>query len=259
MRLHPELRSPFRLAPDGYGSALLLLAPESESEGEEGICGVARLPADGAFGGWLVTAGERAGSVLCPFDLALLPDGRFAVADLPLGQPPDVRIQIFGPDGRLSAILVEDALSLAEKQTAWFQRVLREGSAYEKARVHHDCGAGAPDHGAEAERLYRAVLASSPRHLQALWGLATLLADNLNRPDEAEKHFLEAIAAGGAAGDLTARMAECRRARGDLDGAIALLHGAIDGPNPPEEYHSLLDVLGGYYLERAGESSEGMI
>ncbi len=255
--LHGELRRPFRIAADGFGGALLLLAPETEEE--QAACGIARISRDGAFRGWLVEAGERGGHVEFPFDLAVLPDGRFVAADLPLGTPPDVRLQLFGPDGRHLGTLLDDAVALVEKQTAWFSRVARDGSPYERARVHHYHGGGEPGHLGEAERLYRNALSSEPTAILPRLGLATLLQGALARPEEAEGEYLEAIRHGGDRGDLLARVAECRRARGELDGAIAVLQGAVEGDHPPEEYHRLLDLLGTYYLERAGESPETMI
>ena len=119
--LHPDLRRPFRLAPDGYGRVLMVLAPESAEQQE--AFGVARLAADGAFEGWTVRGGEEAGQVYCPFDLAVLPDGRFVVADFPLGEPPDVRLQLFSSDGRLLRALVEDTVDLTAAQKAWFERL----------------------------------------------------------------------------------------------------------------------------------------
>jgi hypothetical protein len=113
--LHPELRRPFRVKADGYGGAFLLLAPE----GEEGDAfGVARIGGDGEFDGWTVPAGEEAGQASLPFDLAVLPDGRFVVADLPFGRPPEVRLQLFTSDGRLMAVLLEDtAACIAAQRT----------------------------------------------------------------------------------------------------------------------------------------------
>ncbi len=252
-----ELRRPFRIASDGFGGVLLLLAPETEEE--QAVCGIARISRDGTFRGWLVEAGERGGHVEFPFDLAVLPDGRFVAADLPLGTPPDVRLQLFGPDGRHLGTLLDDAVALVEKQTAWFSRLAREGTPYERARVHHYHGGGEAGHLGEAERLYREALAAEPTALLPRLGLATLLLGALARPEEAEGEYLEAIRHGGDSGDLLARVAECRRARGELDGAITVLQSAVESDRPPEEYHRLLDLLGTYYLERAGESPETMI
>jgi len=97
VKLHFELQRPFRLAADGYGGAFLLLAPESEAE--QDASGVARIAQDGTFEGWVVAGGEEAGQVHIPFDIAVLADGRFVVADLPMGGPPDVRLQLFTADG----------------------------------------------------------------------------------------------------------------------------------------------------------------
>ena len=128
---------PFRIAEDGYGRILLLVAAESEED--QAIFGVARVRANGTFTDWAVEAGEDDGSVCCPFDLAVMPDGRFVVADLPLGGPPDVRLQLFSADGRLLTTLMEDRIDLEAMQRRWFESVLTRGDGtaqtlYEQAR-----------------------------------------------------------------------------------------------------------------------------
>ncbi|MHC4972691.1 MAG: hypothetical protein ACYTG3_10200 [Planctomycetota bacterium] len=259
--LHPDLRRPFRLQPDGYGSVLMVLAPETEEQQEQ--FGVARLATDGTFEGWAIKAGEKSGQVYCPFDVAVLPDGRFVVADLPLGNPPDVRLQVFSPDGRLLGTLIEDAVDLARAQRAWFESVLERtdgpGTLYEQARVHHLYAGATPDHLRQAGDLYGAVLERQPDHLLARLGLAALLQSGLSDPGGAEREYRAALAAGGAEGDLLARIAECRHLTGDLDGAIELLEEAIGADDPPEDYHARVEALGSYYLERAGEPPEAVI
>jgi tetratricopeptide (TPR) repeat protein len=242
--LHPDLRRPFRLQPDGYGSVLMVLAPETEEQQEQ--FGVARLATDGTFEGWAIRAGEKSGQVYCPFDVAVLPDGRFVVADLPLGDPPDVRLQVFSPDGRLLGTLIEGPSA-------------RSKTLYEQARVHHFYAGATPDHLRQAGDLYRAVLERQPDHLLARLGLGALLQGGLGDPGAAEREYRAALAAGGAEGDLLARIAECRHDAGDLDGAIELLEEAIGADDPPEDYHARVEALGSYYLERAGESPEAVI
>jgi len=255
--LHADLRRPFRLASDGFGGVLMLLAPATEEDPER--MGVARIRPSGAFEGWAARAGGREGQVYCPFDLAVLPDGRFAVADLPLGKPPDVRVQLFAADGRLLATLVEDGVDLSRVQAAWFETVIaREDQSawtrYEQARVHHHRGGREAKHLARARELYSAAIDADPAFYLAHLGLATLLAEALDQPAEAERAYLAALRCGGPAGDLKARMAACRRAQGNLDGAIGLLTEALEGDERPEDYHARLEELGSYYLERAGEN-----
>jgi tetratricopeptide (TPR) repeat protein len=239
----------------------MVLAPETEEQQEQ--FGVARLAADGTFEGWAIKAGEKSGHVYCPFDVAVLPDGRFVVADLPLGSPPDVRLQVFSPDGRLLRTLIEDTLCLAEAQQTWFESVLGRaagtGTLYEQARVHHFYAGATPDHLRQAGELYGAVLERQPDHLLAHLGLGALLQSGLADPGAAEKEYRAALAAGGAEGDLLSRIAECRHDTGDLDGAIRLLEQAIVADDPPEDYHARVEALGSYYLERAGESPEAVI
>jgi len=250
--LHPELRRPFRVKADSYGGAFLLIAPESE-EGD--AFGVARITRDGTFDGWTVPAGEEPGQASSPFDVAVLPDGRFVVADLPYGRPPEVRLQLFASDGRLIDTVFEDTSDLNAAQRAWFESVLArsDGSAatlYEQARVHHHYAGATREHLEQARDLYGKALEAEPGFLLALLGLANLLHRGLNDPKAAEVHYRRALDAGGAEGDMLARIAECRHDEGDLDGAIRLLRTAVESPRPPEEYHALVEELGDYYLER---------
>ncbi len=252
--LHPELRRPFRVKADGYGGAFLLVAPEGE---DEGAFGVARIARDGTFDGWTVPAGEESGQAASPFDVAVLPDGRFVVADLPFGRPPEVRLQLFTSDGRLAATLLADTADLVAAQRTWFESLLarrgREAATlYEQARVHHYYGGATAERLEKARDLYRAALDQEPRHLLARLGLATLLHGPLNDPKTAEAEYRAAIEAGGAEGDLLARVAECRHDGGDLDGAIGLLRQAVETSPAPEEYFDLVEELGDYYLERDG-------
>jgi tetratricopeptide (TPR) repeat protein len=202
-----------------------------------------------------VPVGEEQGQVSMPFDLAVLPDGRFVVADLPYGRPPEVRLQLFAADGRLLAVLLEDTADLSASMRTWFESLLarRDRTAatlYEKARVHHYHGGYDRRHLETARDLYLEALAADPRHLLARLGLAALLHTGLKDAEAAEAHYRAAMEAGGAEGDMLARMAECRHDRGDLDGAILLLRRAVESPRPPEGYHDLVEELGDYYIER---------
>lgn len=250
--LHPELRRPFRVEADGYGGAFLLVAPESE---DSDAFGVARIAGDGTFEGWTVNAGEEPGQAFAPFDVAVLPDGRFVVADLPYGRPPEVRLQLFSSDGRLVATIFEDTADLNTAQQAWFASVLaRDGrdasTLYEQARVHHHYAGATREQLEQARDLYGAALGNEPSSLPARLGLATLLQRGLGDPKAAEAEYRLALEAGGPEGDMLARIAECRHDGGDLDGAIRLLQQAIESPRPPEEYHALVEELADYYLER---------
>jgi hypothetical protein len=250
--LHPELSRPFRVRADGYGGAFLLVAPESE---EAEPFGVARIARDGSLDGWTVPAGEEPGQALAPFDVAVLPDGRFVVADLPFGRPPEVRLQLFSSDGRLIETVLEDTADLNAAQQAWFESVLARGDGdaptlYEQARVHHYYAGATRDRLEEARRLYERALKAQPAFLLARLGLGTLLQRGLEDPKAAEVQYLAALDAGGAEGDMLARIAECRHDAGDLDGAIRLLQKAIESWRPPEGYHDLVEELGDYYLER---------
>lgn len=258
LELHPDLRRPLRLAADQHGGVLMVLAPETEVEQEE--YGVARLRRDGEFEGWAVKVGDRAGGVFCPYDLAVLPDGRFAVADLPFGEPPEVRLQLFSADGRLLTELLGGTEDLQVVQRVWFESLLARtdgspGTLFEQARVHQFHGGGEAGHLEAARILYRKVLAAEPGHFLAHLHLATLLERGFGDPAGAELSYRAALAAGGPKGDLEARIAACRYAQGDLDGAVRLLQKAIEGPEPPEDYHAAVEELGTYYLERSGEGA----
>jgi hypothetical protein len=259
VKLHLELQRPFRIADDGYGSVLLLLAPETEEE--QAVSGVARIAHDGAFDGWVVPGGEEAGHAYLPFDLTVLPDGRFVVADLPLGGPPDVRLQLFGADGRFLRTLVADSLELGAMKEAWFQKTLEataETSAQltGQAQVEHYHRGGASDAMERAALLYRAATALDPADPTPRAGLGALLQYAANRPLEAAAEYEEAIHAGAPAPDFRARIAECRHDLGDLEGAITLLRAVMDSEPQPEEASRLLDELGSWFLEQAGVDPE---
>jgi tetratricopeptide (TPR) repeat protein len=254
--LHPDLRRPFRLTADGYGAVLMLLAPDRPAQQE--LFGVARLDADGAFAGWAVRAGEDAGGVYCPFDVAVLPDGRFAVADLPLGEPPEVRVQLFTADGRLVRVLIEDTADLRARQHEYLTGLLDAGTPYEQARVHHLYSGGSPEHLARAAELYREAIEARPDHRLAALGLGELLHRAVGDHRPAEQAYRMALAAGAPKGATLARVAECRHDEGDLDGAIAILEEAIGADPPPEDYHDRVETLGTYYLERSGETPKAV-
>jgi hypothetical protein len=252
IQLHPELRRPFRVKADGYGGAFLLIAPETE---DSDAFGVARIARDGTFDGWTVPAGEEAGQAFAPFDVAVLPDGRFVVADLPYGRPPEVRLQLFTSDGRLVEALFEDTADAVAAQQAWFRSLLARperdaATLYEQARVHHYYAGASREHLEEARVRYAQALKAEPQMLLARVGLATLLHRGLKDPKAAEAQYRAAIDAGGVEGDMLARIAECRHDGGDLEGAIGLLQKAIESPRAPEDYFELVEELGDYYLEK---------
>ena len=236
---------------------MLLLAPESELEQE--VSGVARIASDGTFEGWIVPGGEDPGHVHLPFDIAVLPDGRFVVADLPLGAPPDIRLQLFASDGSYRGMLVADRVSLAASKDAWRTRVAQTSAEtademLAQARVEHFHRGPADEAAAErAALLYRAAAAMDARDPRPRAGLGDLLQHAAGRPKEAIHEYEEAIAAGASEPDFLARIAECRRAAGDIDGAIKLLAELLDAEQPPEEAPRLLDELGTWFLDRAGE------
>jgi len=266
LELHPDLTRPLRLAADSYGGALVTFAPFGAAEGDADRppAGVARLDGDGRFLDWAVRPGEQEGRVTGAFDLAVFPDGRFAVADLPFGEPPDVRVQLFSADGRELHVLVEDRLHLSALQEEWFKEVLaRDATAartlYDQARIHHFPGGGEKGHLERARELYRAALDADPALLVAHLGLATLLREGLQRPEAAEQALRLAISAGGARGELEARIAECRHDRGDLDGAIEQLQRAVEGEDRPDDYHRRLEDLGSWILERAGQDPDAVV
>jgi len=260
VKLHYELQRPFRIAHDGYGAALLLLAPETEAE--QDVSGVARIAQDGSFEGWVVAGGEEAGQVHLPFDLAVLSDGRFVVADLPAGGPPDVRLQLFGADGRFVRTLVADRVELGALKQAWISEELdhpaQTGAELNRqAKIEHFQGAGDPDAVERAALLYRAAVAADQTDPRPRAGLGALFQHVASLPLEAAAEYQEAIHAGASAPDFQARIAECRHALGDIEGAITLLKSVIEGEDQPEEAGRLLDLLGTWFLEQAGEDPEG--
>jgi len=262
LALHEGLARPFRLAPDGRDGVLLLLEPLNEADEER--FGVARLDdADASFQGWIVEPGEDDDRCYCPFDVAVLEDGRFVLADLPFGAPPDVRLRLFSADGVFVRTLFEDVGGLRALQRRWFDSVLaRTGedaaTLYEQARAHHLHPSGSAEHLKKAGDLYVAALGKGDLFLAAL-GLGALLMDRLHDPAGAEEAYRTALELGGDEGELWARIAECRRARGDLDAAVRYLKKAVEAPRPPEDFHARLEELGTFYLERSGETPETVI
>jgi hypothetical protein len=260
VKLHYEMQRPFRLASDGYGGVLLLLAPETEAE--QDVSGVARLAEDGSFEGWVVAGGEEPGEVHLPFDLAVLSDGRFVVADLPAGGPPDVRLQLFGADGRFVRTLVADRVELAALKEEWVHDALgrQAGNCDEltmQARIEHYLRAAEEDAVERAALLYRAATAMDASDPRPRAGLGALFQHIAALPREAAVEYDAAIQAGAPEAEFRARIAECRHALGDIAGAIELLKSVMDGPEQPEESGRLLDQLGSWYLELAGEDPEG--
>ena len=124
---------------------------------------------------------------------------------------------------------------------------------YSQARVLHRRAEGDQDRLEHVRTLYEALLESEPEHLRARSALASLLLRDLRKPREAELEYLRALEVGGEESDLLARVAQCRREGGDIDEAIRTLETALEKPEPPESYHALVEELGTYYLERAGE------
>ncbi|MGQ0614523.1 MAG: hypothetical protein ACT4PV_12380 [Planctomycetaceae bacterium] len=241
---------PLRLADDGYGGVLLVLAGEPDAPA------VVRLDGEGEVVSPAVLQGSAAGEASSAFDLAVLPDGRFLVADLPSGVPEEARIQLFSADARLLRVLVEDAGDLRAQVEAHGARLMAGGgSAFEQARALHQFVAGGEPERARA--LYLEAIREEPRHLMAWVGLGALLRERLADPEAAERAFRSAIEAGGSEGDLLALVAECRRDLGDLDGAIAILKDAVDRPGGPELHHERVEELADWFLERAGEAPEG--
>ncbi len=241
---------PLRLADDGYGGVLLVLAGEPDAPA------VVRLDGEGEVIAPALLQGSAAGEASSAFDLAVLPDGRFLLADLPSGAPEEARIQLFSADARLLRVLVEDAGDFRAQVEAHGARLVAGGgSAFEQARALHQFVAGGEPERARA--LYLQAVREEPRHLMAWVGLGTLLRETLGDPEAAERAFRSAIEAGGAEGDLLARVAACRRDRGDLDGAITILKDAVDRPDGLELYHERVEELADWFLERAGEAPGG--
>ncbi|MHC4848676.1 MAG: hypothetical protein ACYTEG_09505 [Planctomycetota bacterium] len=236
VKLHTELQRPFRLADDGYGGVLALLAPESEEEQE--VTGVARLERDGEFGGWIV-GGDQ---VHLPFDIAVLADGRFVVADLPYGGPPDIRVQLFGADGRVLRTLVGDRVELGALRDSFFEQ-LAESDYLRRAQRAHFVGGGEG-----AAELYR--LAHKDEPLLAAAGLGALLQFQ-GDPAGAEDAYLDAIQQGAPEADFRARIAQCRHDQGETAAAIEMLQPMLESEDPPEEIEAWLDILGTWYLEGA--------
>ncbi|MHC4939868.1 MAG: hypothetical protein ACYTHK_12935 [Planctomycetota bacterium] len=232
VKLHTELRRPFRLADDGYGGVFALLAPEEEEEQE--VSGVARLEPDGEFGGWIV-GGD---AVHLPFDVAVLPDGRFAVADLPYGEPPDIRVQLFSADGRKLRTLFGDRVELGALKDSYFETA----DALRRAQRAHYARAGEG-----AEELYKEALADEP--LLAWAGLGALL--KFQGDPGAQQAFEEAIRFGAPEPDFRARIAQCLHDRGERGAAIMLLQPLLESEDPPEQIEEWLDLLGTWYLEGA--------
>lgn len=243
--LPEDLKRPFRIEFDGYDGVLAIFLAESEQEPED--LGVAQLSLDGEFERWTVEPGEDRGKAHCPFDLAVLPDGRFVVADLPLGAP-DVRLQVFSADGRLLTAIIEDRVDLNKALQKWFAARLTEGSAYERGCVHALYSGGSEEHLERARELFSEAVEADPDDL-----LARLHRARLLNPEEAEQEYRGALDVGADPGDVAARIAECRKAHGDLEGAIEVLREAVEGDHRPEDYHGCVEQLGTWYLERANQ------
>ena len=254
---HPDLGRPFRLSPHADG-VLMTRAPDEDGDFDR--CGVALLDADAKFVRWLVRAGEGHGETTCPIDIATLPDGRFAVLDLPLGQPPDVRVRVFQRDGTLQRTLLDETSDLHEALSLYFRRVLDQkdesdaDALLRRARVHHFNAGKTGEHLDAAHELYRAALDADAGRFAAHFGLAELLAADRANPAAAEMVLETAMQAGAPAQMVLPRLADCHRARGDLAGAIRLRQQCVEGVPLPEDYHDQLELLANDILEQAGES-----
>ncbi len=252
VELHPDIKRPVRLVRDRFGGALLLLAPETEEDHE--AYGVARLAADGTFDGWSVHAGEDPGQVYGPYDVATLSDGNIAVLDLPFGGPPEVRLQLFTPSGQLLRVLFADTSEARELQATWLETTARNGPAYERARVHHYHSGQDPAHLEQAADLYREAMDAGERSFLPAFGLGALLQHGLSDPAGAEQAYDSALAAGADPRQVRPRIAECRWAADDQEGAIALLQDQLENDHPGEDYFARLEELADWLLERAGEA-----
>lgn len=255
--LEADLQFPIRLAADGFGGALLL----AENEMQEPT-GVVRLDGNAEAVERVVTVGPEPGKVQRAFDIAALPDGRFLVADLLEIDPADVRLQLFRSDGTLEQVIFENSEELGLMVTEYEHELLaRTDSApaelYSQARVLHRHAQGDKGRPEHVRTIYEAVLESEPEHLRARTALASLLLRDLRKPREAEREYLRALEAGGEESDMLARVAQCRREAGNLNEAIRTLEAALEKPEPPESYHTLVEELGTYYLERSAEAPEG--
>ncbi|MDH3592075.1 MAG: hypothetical protein OER88_09360, partial [Planctomycetota bacterium] len=180
---------------------------------------------------------------------------------LPLGQPPDVRLRIFRQDGVLQRTLLDETAALSEALATYFRSVLDSAAdtadtLHRQARIRHFHAGGTADQLARAADLYRAAIARDPGRIAAHVGLATVLQHGLDDPASAEAAYEAALAAGAPRGLIQPRMAECRRARGDLDAAIRLLQEAVETPPLPENYHARVEELANYFLERAESAGD---
>ncbi len=253
LEINERLGRPVRLEQDGYGGVLLILEPSEPGAEDPGI---ARVSSQGEFDEeWVVKPGEAAGSVRNGIDLAFLPDGRFAVADVPVAGLAEVRVQLFSSDGRLQRVLVEGEEGLRRQERdyaeeAWARPAGTADELYEQAALHHNAGS---DHFGQAGALYEQALRAAPDHAMAHLGFARLLEEGLADPERAETEYRAAIAAGEPEGELLARVAECRRMRDDLDGAIEILKAAVEDPSAPEDYDHYVELLADYFLARAGQ------
>jgi len=252
VELHPDLKQPLRLAPDGFGGALLVLAPETEAEQE--AYGVAHLRADGTFDGWIVRAGESPGRVYAPYDVATLADGSIAVLDLPLGEPPEVRLQLFTAAGAPRRVLFADTGEARSLQATWLENVADHGDAYERARVHHFHSGGDRGHLERAAKLYREALDAGLRAPLPALCLGVLLEEELADPTGAEAAYEKALEAGADPAFVRPRIAACRWDAGDRDGAIERLQDHVEKGVPGEDHHARLEQLADWLLERAGEA-----
>lgn len=118
--------------------------------------------------------------------------------------------------------------------------------AFDLAVQHHQAG-----HLAQAEALYREVLAAEPRHADALH-LLGVTAHQAGKNDVAVELITQAIALVPAA-HYFANLGEAHRAAGESDQAVAALrHAVVLKPDLPEVHYRLGNIL--FALERLDEA-----
>jgi tetratricopeptide (TPR) repeat protein len=98
-----------------------------------------------------------------------------------------------------------------------------------------------------AEPLYSVVLAMRPSHFGSLLGLGSICAVT-NRPDDAKRYLIQAIAADKDAAEAHGSLAAVHAAAGDHGAALACYHKALalqpDHPGIHYAYAMLLEALG---------------
>lgn len=112
--------------------------------------------------------------------------------------------------------------------------------AFEIAAQHHHAGRLA-----EAEAIYRQILAADPAHADSLYRLG-LIAHRVGRNDVAVECIRQAIAIAPQIAELHSNLGEAYRALGRTDEAIASYRHAIAlRPDLPEAHYNLGNALAG--------------